>query len=242
MYLSLLDLILENSFIPFYGITLILSISRYSKYYDTPLKYLPIIVLYTFLNEILGYFVLNYEEYALIFDDAYDSYTVVIYNIYNVFFYCYFFYLFWSYIESKKHRDIILIGGIVFLIVAAINPFFQNILIENQVLTYVVGGLILILSVLFYLIQARSEKNNLKLRNNILGWLSAGLLIFYSGYIPIKIYRYINSLNGVGEASYVRRIQLSLIAAMYLCFIIGLLRMKRRLPPSVKQREQMELS
>ena len=149
MYLSLLDLILENSFIPFYGITLILSISRYSKYYDTPLKYLPIIVLYTFLNEILGYFVLNYEEYALIFDDAYDSYTVVIYNIYNVFFYCYFFYLFWSYIERKKHRDIIRIGGIVFLIVAAINPFFQNILIENQVLTYVVGGSVLILSVLF---------------------------------------------------------------------------------------------
>ena len=134
MNLNTLDLILENSFIPFYGIALIFSFIKYSKYYDTPLRFFPIILLYTFLNEILGYLVWNYKEYALIFDAAYDWYNVVIYNIYNVFFFCYFFYLFWSYIENKKHRNIIRVGSFVFLLVAVINPFFQNILIWTLLL------------------------------------------------------------------------------------------------------------
>lgn len=241
MHFSLIDLILENSFIPFYGVTLVLSVVKYSKYYDTPLKYFPIILLYTFLNEILGYFIFNYEEYALVLDKAYNSYTVVIYNIYNVFFYCYFFYLFSNYIENKIQRNIIRIGSLAFLIIAAINPFFQNVLIENQTYTYVFGGLVLLITVLFYGLQPLSEKKNMNLKNNILGWLSVGLFIFYSGYLPIKISRYMNSLSGEIEAPYVRRIHLSLIAAMYICFIIGLLRMKRRLPPSIKQREEMEL-
>lgn len=241
MNLNTIDLILENLFIPFYGIALIFSLIRYSKYYDTPLQFFPIILLYTFLNEILGYLVWNYKAYALIFDDAYDWYNVVIYNIYNVFFFCYFFYLFWSYIENKKHRNIIRLGGLIFLLVAAINPFFQNIEMENQVYMYVVGALVLISSIILYWLQLASRKSNGTTNYNILTWLSVGLFIFYAGYLPIKISRYINSLNGVGEAPYVRRIHLSLIVVMYICFIAGLLRMKRRLSPSVRQREQMEL-
>jgi hypothetical protein len=41
---------LENAFMLSYVVVVILSIVKYAKYFDTPLKYLPIIFFYTLLT------------------------------------------------------------------------------------------------------------------------------------------------------------------------------------------------
>lgn len=228
-FFPLVDTILENSFIPLYGITLMLSIICYSKYYDTSLRYIPVLLLYTLLNELLGHIISRNEEYALIFDNAYNTYTVVIYNIYNVFFFSYFFYLFWIYLKNKKHRDIIRWGGILFLTTALINPFFQSIMLRNQIYAYVIGAVVLIITIVLYWREIVPTTTWTHLKNNILFWLSLGLFIFYTGYLPIKINRHFHIINQTNEAPYVRRIQLLLIVIMYGCFIVGFWRMKRRL-------------
>ncbi|MEK6154639.1 hypothetical protein WIW50_15330 [Flavobacteriaceae bacterium 3-367] len=202
---------------------------RYRKYYYTPLKYLPILFAYTFFNELLGFLLLNNEEFSLFANDRYSFYNMVIYNIYSIFFYLYFLYLYWCYIENAKAKAFIRYSGIFFLLVALINPFFQDFMIRSQLYSYLVGGFLLIICSVLYLIQLRDPGRTFSLSRDLLFWLSLGLLIFYLGYLPIKIIKNSSIINDMGVAIMARRIHLSLILIMYSCFIIGFLRMRRRL-------------
>lgn len=228
-FLALVDTFLENSFLPLYGATVLLSFIRYPKYYDTPLKYLPILLLYTLLNEILGYIISTNEAYALVFDEAYSTYTVAIYNVYNILFFSYFYYLFWCYLTKKAHRNVVFWGAIVFLFSAFINPFFQSFMLGNQIHAYFVGAVVLITAIILYWKQIGRAMPWSVLKKNVLFWLSLGLFVFYVGYLPIRINRHFHIINQTSEANYVRRIHLLLIIVMYVCFIVGFLNMRRRL-------------
>lgn len=227
MTLDFLDVLLENTFVPIYGVALVVALIYYPKYYNTPLKYLPILFVYTFLNELLGVLIYRYDLFSLFVNDIYSYYTWVIYNIYNIVFYLYFYYVFWCFIENENHKKFIGFGGIFFIVVSLINPFFQNFLIESQVFAYVVGGLALLLCTLLYFLQLCGVPKTFYVSRDILFWLSIGLSIFYVGYLPIKIVRYFNAAHGFNEFVHLRKIHLSLILIMYVCFIIGFLRMRR---------------
>ncbi|MEH6679150.1 MAG: hypothetical protein V7724_01325 [Sediminicola sp.] len=105
-----------------------------------------------------------------------------------------------------------------------INPFLQHILVP-QVYTYTIGGLLLLGCIVLYLLDAGVKA--LALSHKLMLWLCAGLFIFYSGYLPIKVLRYYYSIKGIHEEPIVSRIHLSLIILMYLCIGIGFLRMRR---------------
>lgn len=225
----MLKLFLENSYIPLYGITFLVSLYRYPKYYDTHLKYLPIIFIYTFLNEILGDLIFKNPEYRFFGSDAFAFYNMVIYNIYSVIFYLYFFFIYRFYIDNEKIKKTIQIAGIVFLVVATINPFFQNFVASAQTGTYVVGGLIILVCVACYFRQLFTSETKTNWKNNLLFWISLGLLIFYLGYLPIKVLRQYHTVNGTVEGPLIRPIHLTLIILMYISIVIGFIRMKKRL-------------
>lgn len=224
-----LDAIIENAYIPLYGITVAVALFRYRKYFYTPLKYLPILFAYTFFNELLGFLILNNEEFSLFANDRYSFYNMVIYNIYSIFFYLYFLYLYWCYLENTKARTFIRYSAILFLLVVFINPLFQDFMMRSQLYSYLLGGFLLIICSILYLIQLRDPARTFSVSRDLLFWLSLGLLIFYLGYLPIKIIRHSSIINDMEIAIIVRRIHLSLIVIMYSCFIIGFLRMRRRL-------------
>lgn len=223
----MLKIFLENSWIPIYGITILVSLYRYPKYFDTYLKYLPIIFVYTFLNEILGRIIKENPDFRFLGSDSFSFYNMVIYNIYSVIFYLYFFFIYKFYIDNEGIKTKIHYASIFFLIVATINPFFEDFITSAQTGTYVVGGLILLGCIALYLKQLFTEKKLPVWKNNILFWISLGLSIFYIGYLPIKVMRFYNLLYGSVEGPNVRLIQYSLIIAMYTCIIIGFLRMHR---------------
>lgn len=225
MELRIVDSLLENSFVPIYGATLIIAMIRYPKYFDTSLKYFPILILYTFLNELLGELIFKYDSFSLAFNNLYSDNYLVIYNIYNIIFFLYFLYLFRSYIQNKKYKTLIKYAGIIFLIVCIVNPFYQNFFLEYQRLIFLVGSLTIMGCILLYLID-NSKKPK---QNNILLWIGAGLLIYHIGYFPIKVLRYYNELEGIVENPNMRRSHLSLILIMYTSFIIGFIKMKGRL-------------
>ena len=227
--MDFLNKFLENSFVPLYAITALLALVKYPKYYTTSLKYLPIIFAYTFFNELLGILILRNEEFSLFMNDRYSYYNVVIYNIYSIIFYLYFYYVFWDHLQNEKHKALVLRAGLLFIIVSIINPIFQNFMLEAQVYTYVVGALILLTCIVLYLLQLKKSGPTYSLKRDLLAWLSLGLSIFYIGYLPIKINRHYNAIHGLSEYVHLRKIHLSLILVMYTCFIIGFLRMRRRL-------------
>ena len=229
MYVENFDIFLQNSYIPIYGITLLVSLYRYPKYFDSQLKYLPIVFLYTFLNELLGKLIRNYEEFSLISNKVYSDYNWLIFNVYTIIFYLYFYYIYWNYFENRRIKNVILYSTALFIAVSLINAIVEDLSRIPQVYTYVVGGLILIYCTMTYVKKFSTIKKDFNAKENILFWLSIGLLIFYLGYLPIKILRYINTIQGITPEPIIKRIHLLLIIMSYSFFILGFLRMKKSL-------------
>ncbi len=225
-----LDFFLKNALIPMYAITLGLALFKYPKYFESKLKYLPIIFIYTLLNEFLGYLINNYEEFSLISAKTYQNYNWLIYNIYMVVFYLYFFYVFRFYIEDSKQKQNIQYGAIFFLFICLINAFIDSFSKLPQVYSYIMGGIILVYCCFSYLNKFYKINKIFIAKENLLFWLSIGLSVFYIGYLPLKIIRHIHLINDTTPSILIKRIHFTLIVVNYLCFIIGFLRMKRRLP------------
>lgn len=224
MDLNWFDLFLERSFLPLYGITVIVSILRYRKYYDTPLKYFPILLMYTFLNELLGALI-RYNEFEFVFNEVYRNNNLIIYNIYSIVFFLYFFYVYYMYIKEQLYRKIIAVGSGLFILVAILNPFFQAFLYESQVFTYLTGSLVLIVILLLFFIYTRETFGSWFRDRSIMSWLSLGMFIFYLLYMPIKWIRYERAAEQLNDIPMVRRLHLILILIMYCSIVIGFLRM-----------------
>lgn len=227
--IGMLDTFLENSFLYFYGLVILLALFRYSKFFDTPLKYLPILLMYTFLTELLGTIIKSNTDLNPLISGFYSNYTLVFYNTYNFIFFLYFFYIFWSFISSEKYRKNIVILSISFIIISLINPFFQNYILKSQFYAYSYGGLVLIYCIILYLKENNKILRSKFAKQSLLFWISIGLLIFYAGYIPIKTYYSFSSFENKELFYNLRRIHLSLICIMYSCFIYGFIQMKGKL-------------
>lgn len=226
--MDLLDAILENSYKPLYAITLLIAIIKYPKYYNSPLKFFPVLLMYTFLTETLGYITKNYEEYEISIYTAFVHHNVIIYNIYNLVFFSYFLYVYWSSINNPKYRNHIMYGSILFCAAALINPFFQSFKLQPQLFTYTCGGLLIIYCTVLFFLENRNKGTSTDYKHTALKWMGTGLLVFFIGYLPIRAARYYNYIYNLDEYIHLRRIHLTLICILYLCFIIGLLRMRRK--------------
>ena len=212
----------DNYFLPLYAITLVVSLLRYNRYFSTSvLKYLPMLIAYTLVSEILGYFIRDFENFQVVYQDKYQYANYIIFNIYDVVFFLYFYLLFWKTITNKSHRDIIKYGGAVYIIATLINPFFQNVLIFPQIYASTIGSIVLIISIVLYYHQIKGQNGK---QYNLLVWISSGLLVFNLFFPLISIFaRYDYALY---EKLSLRQFHYLLIVIMNACFILGFLLMR----------------
>lgn len=228
MVSDILNVFLEYYFLWIYGIALLVALWRYPRYYDTPLKYFPILLMYTLLNETFGALIYLNEQIRLIFSDFFSFYNWAIFNIYGIIFYLYFFYVYWCYITNTAHKKFIVYAGIFYVIASIINPFFQDFILESQLYSYILGALFLICLAFLYFFDLKTKYDNWFLKKDLLSWLSLGVIIFYVGYIPIKILRHYEVFENAGQAMFIRNIHWGLILVMYACFVLGFILMRRR--------------
>ncbi len=215
-----------------YGLSLIVAIIRYRKYYGTPLKYFPIFLLYTFINETLGGIIRLNQNFSLHFSEFYIDNNWLIFNIYNVAVHLYLFYIFSNFINNHKYKKLIRQGALIYIFVSLINPFFEDYMLHPQTYAYLIGGVTIIISVILYIKNYKAESHSIFDSRDILSWIGVGLLIFYLGYLPIKIIRNYNILNNLIEPSHIRTIHYGLIIIMYTFITIGFVRMKKVKVPS----------
>ncbi|MDT0608101.1 hypothetical protein [Croceitalea rosinachiae] len=227
MFPEISDFLLENYFISIYGITLVLSIIRYRRYFDTVLKYFPIIIAYTLFNEILGGMIKYFDEFQVVFIDKYSYYNVILFNLYSLIFFLFFYYVYWNSIQNISHKNIVKIGAVIFLSIYILSLFFQNPMLMHLYYAYTIGAIVLILCVLFYFKKIFSEKEKpYKHHQNLLFWVSLGLLVFYVFDPALMI---IGLKNDYIYIKYnLHTLLYILIVAMYTFFIIGFLLGKRR--------------
>jgi len=222
---------LENAFMISYAVVVVLSIIKYPKYFDTPLRYLPIIFFYTLLTEFLGGIILFNDNWRFFGNDLLEYYNLVIYNIYAIVFFLFFFYIYYTYLGSTLFRKFVVIGALLFIAVSLVNPFFQSFLFTSQTWAYVTGTLVLLVSIGLYFWELRHVESAPDWRHNLLFWISLSLFIFYAAYLPIEIYRYQNLYQGGHEPSYVRSIVHALILLLNILISVGFLLMKNQPQP-----------
>ncbi len=224
----MLEFFKTNYFLIFYGVTLVVSIIRYPKYYDSELKYFPILIAYTLLCELLGVLIRDFESFQIYYGSEYSDLNSLIYNIFDFIFYLYFFYVFWQRITKSKSKKLIQYGAVLFVIASVINPFFQDLRIFPQSYAVAVGSIFLVICIFLFYPELKQGNEKIAIHRNLLFWISLGLLAFYPFY-PLLISNW--AWDSIAYQKYnIREIHLGLIAIMYGCFLVGFIRMRRMLP------------
>lgn len=218
----------EFGFILMYVITFLVSIFRYPRYFESILKYFPMIIGYTLISEIMGGYIRDNENFQIVFIEEHYINNSLIFNVFDIIFFSYFFYVFWKSIENKKWRKLIKYGSILFFISCVVNPFFENFILYPQTYAIIIGSSNLVLCTIFYLKQLKGVKVESPKKTNLLFWISIGLLIFYLAYPFLMIIGL--HFSEIYLKYNVRQIHQLLICVMYTMFIIGFLKMHRMKP------------
>lgn len=200
-----------------YVIVFLVAIFRYQLYKNTPLKYLPIILLFTIITEYVGYFTKN----------DYLEINYLAFNVYYLTHFSFFFYVFMAMIDDVSFKKYIKIVTVVFWLFFLSEIVFTGILEGSFAKTYIAGAGILVFCIILYYINILQSSLVLVVKNDLLFWISVGLFLFYIGYIPIKIIKtWFYKPDSFFE--FLLLIQFSLITIMYLFFLTGFLWMKKR--------------
>jgi len=212
-----------NYFVVVYGVTWFISVFTYRKYFDTVLKYFPIIIAYTFFSELLGGVIANNQNFQLFFDHKYINHNAILYNVYHFSFFLFFFFVYWRVTTVPIQKKILAIGGLFFILINLVNLAFENPLAKSLVYAYIFGVFFLIYTTIFYFKETLKKIKLRILKHSLLFWVSSGLLIFHAVYLPLKIVR---EFDYYYYAPF-RQFHLIMIVVMYLIFCIGFIVSKR---------------
>ena len=228
--LKIYDIFIENSILYLYALTFLLALYRYRKYFDTPFKYFPILLLYTLLTEYLGGLIRKGEIDNPFFipTAAYLKNNILIYNIYTIIFFNYFYFIFWKHLKNKDYKKWILYTAVGFSIISLINLIFQRFDIDSQLIAYLYGAISLLAFIGLYLEENLSKFKHTSIQKKLLLWISLGQFLFFIGYIPIKITYKFMDYDDMSFYYTLRRVHLSLIFIMYTCFSFGFIQMKNK--------------
>ncbi|MCL6265138.1 hypothetical protein [Flagellimonas myxillae] len=218
---------LEDSYnIVLYLITWFVAMYRYRSYFDTVLRFFPIFIMYTFLTELLGYFVKNYEEFQFFSDSRYTWHNVIIYNIYSVVSFAFFYYIYWVVLKNNTHKKWLKYAALFSLISYLVSLFFQDPFHTGLYYADLVASMVLLFCIWMYFKEKKTEDNPYPQKRNLLFWISLGLAIFHIFFPFVFIAAY-------DAPGFYARFQLhdwlmGFIVIMYILFIIGFLMGKRQ--------------
>ena len=212
----MLDFLGKNYFLFIYGITWFIAVFNYKKYFESPLKYFPIIISYTFFNELLGVLIRNYEQFQLVYSGTKD-YNHILYNIYHVVFFSYFLHVYYVITQTRTWKKTIQFLAVVYFLVLIVNVLIQNPMVRSLLYAYLAGALFMCVLAIQHLLKHQKEYSWSASKYSLMWWVSLGLLFFFLPYIPIKIVKEFN-LNAYRP---LQPLHLAIIFFQYVLFSAG---------------------
>lgn len=222
MSISIFEYLTGNYYMAFYFIALFLSLKRYPLYYTSILRFLPILITYTILTELLGYLIVESDSFQIVTDDPYSYANNVIYNIYDIVCFLFFYYVFFKALKIRLHKTLIISGVILYVLTSLVNPFYEDFIIFPQIFASSIGSIFLIICICCYFYELNKGVQSPHI---LLVWISIGLLIF-NLFIPFILYLGIYNLPLYEELN-LRQIHYLSIAALYTCWIIGFINIRQ---------------
>ena len=175
----MVEFIKSNYTVLLYLVILIASMVTYRKYFDTALKLFPIYMAYTFFTELLGYFILTFEEFTFFEDSNYSWHNVAIYNLYSVLVFSYFCWVYYQVLSKNSHKKIVRWGSLGILFSFLISSVFQDPLHSGLFYSEALASWFLIAIIWLYLKERKRKGQFVFDKNNLMFWVSMGLLIFH---------------------------------------------------------------
>ena len=220
------ELFIDNFFFSFYVVTWFVSVITYRKYFDTPLKFFPIYIAYVIFTELLGYFIFNFEEFSFFSQQEYSWHNVLIYNIYQVVMLCFFYWLYLKVLRDPRHKKLVVAAIFVTALAYLISLFFQDPLHSSLYYADFFGSYSLVVCVVLYFREKVREGNKSTLKENLMFWVSMGLLVFHI-FMPFLLYVGFTQVE-IWHTYKFRKILWILVSAMYTFFMVGLIWGQRR--------------
>nr|WP_299384649.1 hypothetical protein [Allomuricauda sp.] len=218
MVQELLNFLRENYNIGLYLVTWVIAVYRYRRYFDTVMRFFPIFIMYTFLTELLGYFI-KYNDNFQFFSGDSSWHNVIIYNLYSIVSFLFFFYIYWVVLKKEKNRKIVKYGAILSMLVYVTSTFFQDPFHINLYYADLVASLFLVYCIWIYFQEKKSEEDAPPLSKNLLFWVSLGLVIFHIPFPFIFLAAY--EAPAFYSTNNLHQVLMGLIVVMYALFIIG---------------------
>lgn len=202
--------LLQNLTLYLETITAIFASVFYYKYRESYLKYFLLFSWYTVINECLGKFILQVLELN----------NHIIYNVYLLIFFTYFLSVYSHFLLKKKFKICVKYFIIIYLITFIIGMFYENYFTQFQLRSYIIGSSVLIVSIIFYFIEILNSEKVLYVKQDLLVWISVGLLMFNIVTIP-----YIVTSNIFGDKvanfNYLNLLFNCTIIFLYLSYTLG---------------------
>ncbi len=226
----------NNGYMLLYALLFLISIYRYPKYFDTPMRILPLLLAYTLTTEVIGMLIRDYPEFSLFIEDYHKNNNWLLYNIYGILEFLAFIWVFSRYITRFNVRPFITLTLSGFILVSIWNAIQWDFRTVSQVYAYWWSAGVLMILIGLYLYQEWKRDPRTGFQHNLLVWISIGLFIFSLAYAPIDYLRFLVVHDGLEYYSWIRPLHLSVIYIYYGCMLLGLLFMDPMKYPDKKTR------
>jgi len=161
-------------------VPVIIGVSSLRKLKTPFYRYFVWLLLYVLINEIVAQW---YGTYIHI------GYNQIFFNVYNIVNFLFLFCMFHHVATSMVFKKIIklfigfyILGLSYELIIKGIN--YQ---LNAQVIPFMIGGLGILICVLFYFYQTLNSEKVFKVQHDLMFWICSGYFIYYLAYVPFKI-------------------------------------------------------
>lgn len=199
------------------GVAAVTSFIYIKKWKNTYWKWFPYYLVFIVLAEIIGTSFARHNMYIANF--TFYSYLVIPVE------FLFFFWVFHRALKSSKHRKMPVISSFIYMASLFSDIlYFRHYQFYYYSLSYTIGNILLLILILIFFLQLVNSDKVLHFRQNILFWVSAGMLIYYLGSCPyyglrnLLVYKYYYTIN-----IYYSVFVYILNCLMYLSFSFGII-------------------
>lgn len=191
----------------FLVITTVVAWVKYSKYKNSPLKYLPHYLSYAVFLEIGADLIIHEEELSYVWYNFGINIEILFY-----------FFVYYHYLNNKNTKKFLLYSTIFYEIYFLLNVFFLESWWNYQSFPFTVGGILVIIIVFLFLLEMFQSNKVLHTKKYLIFWISLGLLFYNIIPLPLFVTRsFISECN----LSQLMPIQYLANIIMYVLFIYG---------------------
>jgi len=155
----------------------IVAFITHNKYKNTPLKWIPYLLTYAFVTEIIAFYL-----------GSNGIYNGWVYNLYVNAEYLFYGYVFYRFIKGEKWKRIILFSGIIYEAYFLISYLFlSDSWYTLQTYPFAVGQILMIIFIFTFIIQILSSNKILNIQDYLIFWIALGLLFYFIIPLPLNV-------------------------------------------------------